>query len=442
MLFYLFILLGIFGLKTSISAHEIFQKLFLKHPQTQAIQAEISSKYYEAEHEGVYPDPKISFAFRNYPYTGNLELKDNRPDTPGMTGIEYGISQEILYPSRLPKAKQLKFLEYRLAQIQYEIETNTLSAEVFKSIIEYKSAENIIKILESYSKLLESIQKTSNAEYVVGKKQLGSISKTHIEKLNIQESILEWNSKKLSNLSKLKYFSIEPEIQEKDFLNLSYIAILDDLEKELEKSNTLDEIPILKQAQLILKKSQIKKELGEIEHFPDAEVFLSYMKRKRPEYMLSNGRISTLKGNWEIMDYNEFRGDLFSFGVNLKVPVWSLSKIKDLNQSNEFNKKKAELELQKLTRLVKSQVQAQRIELETLHKQIHFMEKEHLQSLLQNLSSYKSNYQTGKVSFVEVLLTQAEIFNLKVQIENLKARRLTVLVSLLETLGIYSKKFL
>lgn len=425
--------------KSAIQATEIFKKLIEEHPQIKAIQSEVYSKYYEAQHEGVYPDPKLGVAFRNYPYTGRFELQDNRPNTPGMTGIEYGISQEIPYFSKLPKTKQLKFLEYQQAKIFYEIEFNTLSVELLKNLIEFQSSENIIQLLNSYLKILESIQKTSQAEYLTGKKQLGSISKIHIDKLSTKESILEWNFKKTSSLSKLQYFSIEPNLELEEILKFPYIHFLENLEKELEKQDTLSDIPVLQEAELALKKAHIEKELGKLEHLPETEVFLSYMKRNRPSYMFSNGIVSTLKGNWEIMDYNEFRGDLFSFGVNIRIPVWSIGKIKDLNLSNEFKTKKAEFDLIKIKKLFQSQVQSEKAELESLSKQILFMEKEHMQSLIQNLNSLKSNYQTSKAGFTEVLFAQGEILNLKIQIENFKARKLQKLASLLGTYGIYSK---
>lgn len=425
-----------------LCSDELFLKLIQNHPQTKALKTEIQAKYHEAVHEGIFPDPKIGMAFRSYPYTGKWKFQDNEPDTPGMTGIEYGISQEIPYPLRLSKSRQLKFLEYRESQIQYEIESNTLIAEFLKTLNDFKTAENVIQILESYSKLAESIQKTSSAEYIVGKKQLGNISKAHISKVEVLESVLEWNSKKAQSLSKLKYFVNEPELRLENLLEFSYVSFLERFEKNLGKLNTLSDNPILKQSELLIKKAQIQKDLGEIEHLPDTEVFFSYMKRRRPAYMLSNGAVSTLKGNWDIMDYNEFRGDLFSIGVNVKIPVWSLGKIKDLNTALSYKKKRTELELEKVTKLLQAQIEAERVEIESLSRRIQFMEKEHMQSLNQNLNSLKANYQTGKTSFVEILMAQVEVLNLKLQIETLKARKFQTLISLLESFGIYSQSIL
>lgn len=418
-------------------SEELFVKLIESHPQTQALKTQVQSKYYEAEHEGVYPDPKFGIAFRNYPYRGRLELKDNQVDTPGMTGIEYGISQEIPYPTRLPKTKLLKVYEYQELQVQYELEVNAFISELLKALVEYKTSENVIKLFESYAKLTESIQKTSSNEYLTGKKQLGSISKAHIDKLQAQEFILDWDSKRLASFNKLNYYAINPYPSLESILEFHYIPFLEKLEKTLENHNTLSDIPILKQAELSLKKAQIKKELGELEHSPDFEVFFSYMTRRRPPYMLSNGPVSTLKGNWELMDYNEFRGPLFSFGATVRVPVWSLGKTKDLNLANEFSKKSAEFNLQKLKKYIETETQSTKGELKNLSKRIQFMEETHVQALNQNLISIKSNYQTGKANLSDVLFAQLEILNLKIEIETTKAKRLQTLISLLETYGMF-----
>lgn len=422
----------------SVYSEELFLQLIEAHPQTQALKTQVQSKYYESEHEGVYPDPKFGIAFRNYPYRGRLELKDNQVDTPGMTGIEYGISQEIPYPTRLPKTKLLKVYEYQELQTQYELEVNTFISELLKALVDYKTSENVIQLFESYAKLTESIQKTSSNEYLTGKKQLGSITKVHIDKLQAQESILDWDSKRLSSLNKIHYYATNPKPNVESILEFPYIPFLEKLEKTLENSNTLSDIPILKQAELSLKKAQVKKELGELEHLPDFEVFFSYMTRRRPSYMLSNGAVSTLKGSWELMDYNEFRGPLFSFGATVRVPVWSLGKTKDLNLANEFSKKSAELNLQKLKKYIETETQSTKGELRNLSKRIQFMEKTHIQALNQNFISIKSNYQTGKASLSDVLLAQLEILNLQIEIEILKAKRFQVLISLLETYGIFT----
>jgi hypothetical protein len=63
------------------------------------------------------------------------------------------------------------------------------------------------------------------------------------------------------------------------------------------------------------------------------------------------------------------------------------------------------------------------------------MEKEHLNMLNQNLNSTLSYYQTGKVKYSEVVLSQIELLNLKLQIEELKAQKDLLLVSVMEMLG-------
>jgi outer membrane protein TolC len=151
--------------------------------------------------------------------------------------------------------------------------------------------------------------------------------------------------------------------------------------------------------------------------------------------MLDTGLFATAKGSWEVMDYNEFRGDLFSFGATIKLPVWSLSKNKYLQYKNSLQRQSIEEERKKFELTLKVELQTQ-IELwKAIDKRLAYMEKEHLNMLNQNLNSTLSYYQTGKVKYSEVVLSQIELLNLKLQIEELKAQKDLLLVSVMEMLG-------
>lgn len=395
------------------------------------------SKEANAKHSDTYPDPKFGFAFRSYPYTGSFRPIDGKPDTPGMTGMEYSVSQEIPFPGRLSKEREVKRWEAEEYRFSFIKETNRFYADLFAILIQIKSAEQRLKLLDSAEKLTDSLKKTSGAIYSTGKKEFSSTGKSHIDKILNQEKKVDLEGKLNSLQAGLDYYLIPEKIERKELSIIPFEKIL--LEKETiyrEKNEwNLEKFPKLQQANANLIKTIEEEKLGELTHYPDTEVFFSYMKRRRPFYMVDTGPIASLNGNWEVMDYNEFRGDLFSFGVIIRIPVWSTLKNKDLQMSNRQAKEAIEQEKKKIELAIKSDINIKIAQWKSIEKRIQFMEKEHLNVLNKNLSSMGAGYQTGKTSYAELANTQLEILELKLEIEEWKEKKQLLLISLMELTG-------
>ncbi|EOQ95980.1 hypothetical protein LEP1GSC195_2419 [Leptospira wolbachii serovar Codice str. CDC] len=97
----------LFAIEKSESMESKIQMLLGSHPELLVKYLESKEKHHRSEHADVYPDPKFGFAYRSYPYRGDVTRERSRPDTPGMTGNEYSISQEIPFPGKLDLEKQI-----------------------------------------------------------------------------------------------------------------------------------------------------------------------------------------------------------------------------------------------------------------------------------------------------------------------------------------------
>ncbi len=416
---------------------QTLRDIYNYHPEIRSIKLSYQSKLFNAKHSDTYPDPKIGLAFRNYPYSDGLRMIDGKPDTPGMTGVEYSISQEIPFVGKLTREYEVKKWEALESQIFLEKESNRFFGNLFGILVQLQSIQTRLKLLESIEKLTESINKLTKSEYTIGKKEFSILGKTYIDKFVIQEQKTDLEGKYRVLLSSLEYYVIDEKVTLKDIFSIPYNSIIDS--KEIIYKQKVDwdftQTPRIKQIEATVSKLKQEEKLGELFHYPDTEIFFAYMKRRRPAYMLDTGLVATAKGSWEVMDYNEFRGDLFSFGATIKLPVWSLSKNKYLQYKNSLQRQSIEEERKKFELTLKVELQTQ-IELwKAIDKRLGYMEKEHLNMLNQNLNSTLSHYQTGKVKYSEVVLSQIELLNLKLQIEELKAQKNLLLVSVMEMLG-------
>jgi outer membrane protein TolC len=323
--------------------HKI-NRLLSTHPAVSVKDSEVKEKFYAAEHSDVYPDPKVGFAFRSYPYRGGISRDRARPDTPGMTGNEYFVSQEIPFPGKLNLEKSIKKFDSEIAIYNSEWNKNNFLRNYFETILVLNSIEKEILNLEDLNKSLSSLSKLESTSYSAGKNNLTGTLRSMNVKEKVKDRLIQRNIFADELRLRLEYFhsnQAENQISSQDI-----VTYLQSKEEELLSGindHLLKDSPILKITDTNVSKANLEIQKDEILHYPDTEVFVSYMQRRQKSFLLDSGPL-----NYAIMDNPEYSGDLWSAGITMRIPVWSLTKQSDLTKSNSFklDKVKKERELQ------------------------------------------------------------------------------------------------
>lgn len=436
----LFIFLTMYGITISIHSEDISTKinqLLSSHPEILSLESELSAKKANTGHETTYPDPKIGIAFRNYP-TRNYSFNDRSPDTPSMTGIEYSISQEIPFPGKLTlqgktsKLNELEFANY------VESKKNQFAFEYLSNQIRLGSAEKKVQMNDMIKKTLESQKVISSSSVITGNSNLSRGLKWQIEVTLSKEKEIEYIRDKKNAIASLTYFKSEknnPILSEDEFQNFlnqknAYIKSI----KKNYKGRLMDN-PNYKLASVAVERAKNESKIASLMHAPDTEIFFAYMKRRNQIVTVDNGPL-----NYQIMDNTEYRGDLFTVGMNVRVPVWSFFSNSDLkNRSSEATKSKS-YELEKNLLFLESSFEKLLVTYESLESQISLHTKNLIPELERSLSALSSGYSSGKIDLLEVLLTKIEIQKAHLSQLELEERRDLTLLMLLElTNSIYAK---
>ncbi|TGL48640.1 transporter [Leptospira meyeri] len=198
------------------------------------------------------------------------------------------------------------------------------------------------------------------------------------------------------------------------------------IEQELSR-DSLSKIPLIQFAELNQTKAMIESKKDEILHFPDFEIFVSYMQRRRKPFLLDSGPL-----NLSIMDNPEFAGDLWSAGVTIRVPVWSLSKVDELNQSNAIRITRLQREKEKEQIRLKSEYQAT-IEAWLGNKQRfdHF-KNNLLPSFQKNIKTSLSSYAKGESVLGESYDFIVESLEMQSQVHQIQFKRWSSVLKLLQ----------
>lgn len=418
---------------TTVYSEEIdshIEKLMTTHPEIKSLESELISKRANANHETTYPDPKVGVAFRNYP-TRSYSLNDKAYDTPSMTGIEYSISQEIPFPGRLTlqgklsKLSEVEFLHFSKSK------KNQFLLEYLSQLIRLKSSEKKLILNDLIKKTLESQKVISSSTFATGNSALSKTLKLQIEVTLSQERQIELTRDKKISVSSIEYFKTDSLSLEK-MLEVDINKYLKEKtsflksEKENLKQNLIEN-PNYKLATVTVERSKNESKLASLLHAPDTEVFFAYMKRRNQIVTFDNGPL-----NYQLMDNTEYRGDLFSFGVNVRVPVWSFFSKHDLQERSSENTKSKTFELEKNKLFLESNFDKLMSTLESLESQMELYEKKLIPEYNKSISALSSEYGSGKLGLIDVLTTKIELQKAYITLTDLQEKRDITTLLLLE----------
>ena len=426
------LIIFIFHLTMVIHSQEMdtqLENLISAHPEIQSLNAELNSKRANAGHETTYPDPKIGVAFRNYP-TRSYSFNDRAYDTPSMTGIEYSISQEIPFPGRLTlQGKVSKLNEMEFSHFS-KSRKNQFLLEYLSQLVRVKSSEKKLVLNDLIRKTLDSQKVISASKFATGNSALSKTLKLQVEVTLSQERQIELNLDKQNSLASLTYFKTEStgldKILETDiakYINEKNSFIKS--EKYTLRQNLIKN-PNYKLASVAVERAKNESKLSSLLHAPDTEIFFAYMRRRNQIVTVDNGPL-----NYQIMDNTEYRGDLFSVGMNVRVPVWSFFSSHELKERSNENTRSKAFELEKNKLFLESNFDKLISTLESLDLQIELYQKRLIPELNKSLSALSSQYASGKLDLIEVLSTKVELQNAYITEEELlEKKKITTLLIL------------
>ncbi len=412
---------------------EISTKLIIEHPEIRTMESELKSRRSDSEHKSTYPDPKIGIAYRNYPYSKDGRLIDSRPNTPTMTGIEYSISQEIPFPGKLStegkigKLNSIEFEHFTKAQ------KNKFLKEFYLLLLKLHITENKILWNKSVAQTLASLEKISKSNYSAGKNPYVEVIKNKVNLTMTKDKEIELALTKESLIGSLRYYTDPIQLNSEKLLKVNILDFLTGKQKEVEPKNfeiakkLLPKNPSLLFTEASVQKSKAEEKLAKLAHLPETEIFFAYMKRRDQKFSVDQGPIE-----YRIMDQTEFRGDLMSFGLTMRVPVWSLLTSSALSDREE-EKVKASL----------SETNKKEVELESIlrnalalfagaEKQLKLHDEILIPQLKQAQIAQSAVYQNRKSELSDTLQLKMELYNSHFSREDLLEKKYSSLLTILE----------
>lgn len=417
--------------------NEILEILASEHPEAKSLAGIYQAHKSHTEASGILPDPKIGFAYRNYPTRNGYSLGgDKALDTPTMTGIEISVSQEFPFPGKLGTEKKISRFMQNEASFAFLSGVNRILGDFFSRLNRLQHSERKKTLNDKILTVLNAQKSISESAYSYGGSTLSGVLKATVARTEALEKDTEYSTTLKDLKAQLGYYQLEGKISLKDFSSIDTDSYLEtrfsELEALLEKEAALVEnSPDYKIQAEEEKRLKEQAKLTKFSLAPQTEVFFSYMKRRSQTFALDQGPL-----NYGLMDTTEYRGDLFSLGINMRVPVWSALNWSSITGETEHLAEVGKDSVEKTKNQILSELNRNLSTVKGISDQIRLVEKRLIPELEKSVRAGSYQFSTGKSNVQETLLAQTEILNARIRLEDLKERKNESIINSLKILSL------
>jgi hypothetical protein len=417
----------------------ILNHIVSSHPELKTIESTTKSIYAQSKHADVLPDPKIGLAMRNYPYYGSPNFDDKRINSPAMTGQEIMISQEIPFPGKLSQSRKIVERKAKESSFSAIGQKNKLARDLLVSIIQKKSFEEKLIVRAKTGELYKSLERISKTYNSTGKKQFYLALNSAANHTGNKIRIVELSSDLEAIKAELEQLSLSEPDSMTELLKTDIYSFLDSQFLNFHTTTNdhglqhAEKNPVIQRRKEERRRAEEEKVLNDFfGHAPDAEFFVSYMKRRNQKFMVDTGPVATATGNWMIQDSTEFRGDLFSAGVTFKIPLWSSLNYKHSKEMSEENSKSSEYALDRDIRVVNANLKRLFAQSQFLKEALDLTKNKLIPELEKAAHSSEESYKSGKAEYADVIAMRLELQIGIMSAIELKEKYYTVVTDILE----------
>lgn len=348
-------------------------------------------------------DPMLSLGVSNLPVP---TFAFNREP---MTEKMIGLSQQIPFPGKLKRMAEAESKEVEMIELELIDAKNQIRKELTRSYNELRFTRKSIEILENTRSLLQKMSEIVSTQFIVSKASQQNLLKIELELTNLQRMTEELRATEKTHLAMINtvlFRSTDSPIQTKNFLEMEIKTLdLKDLLDIALMSN-----PILNSANVEKEKSQIEEKLAKYERLPMFNLSAKYAFRDRINGMP--------------MD------DLFSLMVDISLPLnyggKVSAKIEETQLTQKYFQQKYDLSLQVITASLASSIS----KINSLSHRIKLIEEGSFIQAKENLKTALTEYQVGKIDFLNVIDAQMELLKIENELYRLKTDYLNEIAEL------------
>lgn len=391
------------------SSHsEPIDSLLVHNHGIQAARANFQATRAEVAATGVLPDPMLEVTTSFSPIQTRNGPVDN----------------QIMLAQKFPlwgKLKRQRAIAEIRRDIAYQNYQNTVVSTVYQmqeTLANYQKLTQSLAILATYSDELESFRKVALTHYSTGQ----GVTQHPILKLQIEQSLIQSKTNTLQSqldgtihqLQALFDGHFQPDTSKFE-VKIPDSGLTEDVWLNLAKRVN----PMLQMKQSQEQIALLMTELNQKQNYPDLTAGLSY----------------SMVGPTSLGGAVESGKDAVGVKIGLNLPIW-VKRNRAHVQAAEINQIASRASTEETWNQIQATIQAQLQDLIEIEQTYALYEDRLIPEAKQMLASAYSAYQTGKISFLDLLDSERMTFNVRMEFVNVIANRNIAAAKLYRAVGL------
>ncbi len=359
----------------------------------------LQSKYDAAESKvninSNLPDPMLTLGLANMP-TNSFSFTQEP-----MTGKIVGLSQAIPFPGKLSATADVEGKDVEIVQQEINDSRNEIIKNISQDYYELIYARKAIQVANESIQLLKNISKVVQENYSVSRASQQNILKVELEITNLNDKIDDLKSKENSLVAKINAELLRSPDEPVITGSLPQI-IYYDLTQQLLDSLAVKNRPFLTGTKLAKEKAELQRNLAKYDYYPNFNLSVQYSQRD------------------EIAKTNTPLVDFASVMVGISLPLNYGGKVDSKVEAAAASEQMYEEQYNLSIQMLNSNFGIAIAKLNSLQSRIKLVEEALLPQAQQTYASSLSDYQVGKVDFINVIDAQNKLFQVETNVYRLK----------------------
>lgn len=358
--------------------------------------------------QGNLPDPQLEVTTSLSP----LETRN------GPVRNQIMLGQKFPLWGKLKRETALAVLQAHIARETYRQTVVSTTFEMTKAWAEYVRLSRSLEILNHYSEDLETFRNVALTHYSTGQGD----TQHPVLKLQIEQALIQSKTNTLrgqlaavaARLNAIFDGHFNPSAFTAEWPKPAMTRTEEEWFDLARRVN-----PLLQKQQIGEQMAMLRKELSQRKNYPDLVAGLTW----------------SLVGDTDLAGAVEPGRDAVGVKLGVNLPIWR-KRNTARTEAARINERAARLSSDETWNQIRADIQSQLRELTEIEKNYHLYQENVLPESRQMLTSAYSAYETGKISFLDLLDSERMAFNAQLEFEAVQARRTIATAKLLKAVGL------
>lgn len=341
------------------------------------------------------PDPILKIGLANLPVNSFSFTQEP------MTGKIVGLSQKFPFPGKLKSASAVKAVDTSIVKQNIEDFKNRIRNEVSVLYYDLRLIRRKIELANESKELLKQITEIVKRKYEVSTASLQNLVQVEVQITRIEDKLKNLSGKENSILADLNGLLLRNDNSKIVTDTIKPIKNLNITSDKLLKKAKMNR-PMLKSINLFKDKSDLMKENAEYDFLPNFNLGVQYSQRDE-----------IAKTNTELTDF-------FTVSLGVSLPInYGGKKTEKVNEAVHL-KSLYDQKYNSAIQTLRQKLGSKTAKLYELIDREKLIEKRLLPQAQKSLKASLSDFQVGKIDFVNVIKAEADILKIQNQLEEIR----------------------